>query len=238
MPVEHTIDQAKETTRRYAAERFPKASVVLLAGSWAGGTAHADSDLDIVIIDETVDRVFFEGTEYGDWIIEVCAVHPSHAESFFSDSSRHRSAPIPHQVSDSTLVAGDPTLADRVRKLATDALTRGPEPISDADRLEARYNLTLLRQNLVHSSADALPALAAYAHVQLSRAALDAARRWRAERKALRSAVMELDPYLARHLDDALADAIHGEPTHMIEACSRVLCVLGGPLRTYERFAA
>lgn len=238
MHIERSIDQAKETTRRYAAEHFPKASVVLLAGSWAGGTAHADSDLDIVIIDETVDRVFFEGTQYGDWIVEVCAINPSHAESFFGDSARHRSAPIPRQVSDSTLVVGDPRLADRIRKLAIDALSRGPEPIPDADRLEARYNLTLLRQNLMYSPADGLPALAAYAHVQLSRTALDATRRWRAERKALRSVVMEFDPDLSRHLDDALADAIHGDPTQMIEACSRVLCMLGGPLRTYERFAA
>lgn len=233
-----TIDEAKRVAERYAAAHFPKALAVLLGGSWARGEAHADSDLDIVILDETVDRVLFEGVQFEDWIVDVCALNPGHAQVFFDDSARYRDAPIPRQVVDAIVVAGDPSLVERIRELAVDALNRGPEPLSESERIDARFYLTLLRQDLVHASPEALPALAAYAHVQLSKAALDAGRRWRAERKNLRRAVVDLDPGLAKDLDEALAEAVGGRSGPMVELCTRVLSLLGGPLRTYERFSA
>ena len=232
-----TADQIGATARRYVAAHFPGALAALLAGSWARGEGYADSDLDIVVIDKSVDRVLFEGLQFEDWIVEVCALNPAHAAGFFDSCTKHRGAPVVQQIVDSILVIGDPAVADRVRRLAKAALDRGPEPITDADRLDVRFDLTLVRQHLLHANLESLPALAAYAHVQLSKAMLDAGRCWRAERRSLRRAVAALNPAFAKHLDDALIAAIGGSPASMIEACTEVLSLLGGPQRTYGRFS-
>jgi hypothetical protein len=211
---------------------------VLLSGSWAKGEAHSDSDLDIVIIDETIERVVFEATQYEDWIIDVCVLNPSHAKTFFENSAKYRSAPIPHQIADSVLVTGDTSLAERIRGLAIEALVQGPEPIPDGIRTEIQYSLTLLRDDIIHASEEALPALAAYAHVQLSKTMLDLGRHWRAERKGLRRTLLDKNRRFAKHLDDALVEAVQGNPNKMIRLCNEVLSTLGGPVKTYDRFSA
>lgn len=236
--VKQTTDGAKNAVQRYAATHFPEALAVLLSGSWARGEAHDGSDLDIIVIDESVERVLFEGAVYENWIIDVCVLNPIHAKTFFEDSAGYRSAPIAHQMSDSILIVGDASLAEQIRVMAIDALAQGPDPISESDRLEMRFYLTLLREDLAHASAETLPALAAYSHVQLSKAVLDLARHWRAERKALRRALVEVDHIFAKRLDDALVDAIQGNPSLMIVACSEVISSLGGSQRTYDRFTA
>lgn len=238
MELRHTFEEASEATRLYADVHFPDALAVFLAGSWARNRAHADSDLDIIVIDRTVNRVMFEGTQYNGWIVDVCAINPDHTKSFFYGSAYYRSAPVPCQLADSILVRGNRFIAEQIRRQAIEAMERGPVPISDSDRLEMRFDLTLLYQDIAHAPPEDLPSLAAYTHTQLSRAVLDANRCWRAERKALHRAVAELDPSFAQRLDHALVEAIRGNPTPMIEACWEVISLLGGPQRTYERFSA
>lgn len=233
-----TLEQAKNVVLQYATVHFPNAQAVLLAGSWARGEAHKDSDIDVVIIDEGIDRVIFEGVQFDEWIIEACVLNPRHASTFFTDSAKYRSAPVPHQVVDGVLVHGDPVLTEHLRKQAMTAIDSGPEPIPDTDRSETAFFLTLLQVDLQHASREALPALAAYAHVQLSKAALDARRCWRAESKALRRAVAKLDADLAESLDQALKEAIEGNPNLMIAVCGQVIAMMGGSERTYSRFSA
>ncbi len=232
------LNNALEATRRFVHEHFPKASLVLLGGSWAVGQAHVDSDLDLVVIDESVERVFFEGVAFDGWIVEVCAISPNYVQTFFENSAKYRSAPVPGQVIDAVLVKGTPSIADTIRALAKKVLAGGPTPLTDAERSEVRYDTTLLRNNLQHASKEALPALSAIAHTQLSRAVLDAADRWRGERKALRRLVRGVDAVLSDRLDAALFSGCEGDSRPMIEVCNIVLDQLGGPLRTYPRFSA
>jgi hypothetical protein len=129
-------------------------------------------------------------------------------------------------------------LAVFLGRIAEDALTRGPAPLTESERLDLRYDITLLRQDLAHAPSDAAISLAALAHTQLSRAALDIAGAWRAERKALRRAVANIDAEFVGQLDDALTQACAGKVQPMIDLCTKVLERLGGLQRTYPRFSA
>lgn len=232
------LNNALEAARQFVHEHFPKASLVLLGGSWAVGQAHGDSDLDLVVIDESVERVFFEGVAFDGWIVEVCAISPNYVQTFFESSAKYRSAPVPGQVIDAVLVKGTPSIADTIRTLAKNVLACGPTPLTDAERSEVRYGITLLRDDIQHVPKEALPALSAIAHTQLSRTVLDAAGRWRGERKALRRLVRGVDAVLSDRLDAALFSGCEGNSGPMIEVCNIVLDQFGGPLRTYPRFSA
>ncbi|MCB0061949.1 MAG: nucleotidyltransferase domain-containing protein, partial [Caldilineaceae bacterium] len=56
-----TRDAAISAARRYCAEHYPNAKLVLLCGSWARGTAHGDSDIDIVVLNPGMSELVFEG---------------------------------------------------------------------------------------------------------------------------------------------------------------------------------
>lgn len=186
-------NEAIAAARAFAVERYPAASLVFLGGSWAGGSAHADSDLDVVIVDETADSVSFEGTTFGGFVVEACVLPSAIAQSFFKGSAEHRSAAVPPQVVDGLLLVGDERLASDIRRSAEDALAAGPKPLSEGEIGELRYELSLLL-DLHHAAPEALRALAAFSHVALSRAVLDLNRAWRADRKSLRKAVATIDP--------------------------------------------
>jgi hypothetical protein len=222
----------------FANERFPQAVAVFLGGSWANGNAHPNSDLDIVVFDETATEISFEGVDFQGAVVEVCVIPPKAAKEFFHESTKYRSAPVPAQVAKGQLIKGNPEIAEEMRRLAGDVLARGPVPITEAERLDLRYELTLLREDLAHASSEAIISLCALAHTQLSRAILDLAGAWRAERKALRRAVANIDAEFVERLDDALTQGCRGEVQPMISLCTKVLDRLGGPCRTYPRFSA
>jgi hypothetical protein len=88
-----TVDRcATDAASRFAGARFPGASLVMLCGSWARGRAHADSDLDLIVVDPALDGdVLFEGALFESWVVEVCALPPERVETFFRASAEHRS---------------------------------------------------------------------------------------------------------------------------------------------------
>ncbi|MEQ8993948.1 MAG: nucleotidyltransferase domain-containing protein [Pseudomonadales bacterium] len=229
-------EQAIRTARAFVENRYPTASVAFLGGSWATDTAHSESDLDLVVFDESASEVSFEGVLFNGSVVEVCVLPVAEAESFFSDSARHRSAPIPAQVAGGLLILGDEAHANLLRGVAERTITKGPKPLDQAEKDELRYELSQLLVDLKYQPAEAMTALAAVAHNALSEAMIDLNAGWRAHRKARRKAVSALDSNFVRELDEALVAGCSGDPKPMISLCEDVLELLGGPKRTYPRF--
>lgn len=231
------LRQAVEAARRFAEQRFPRASLVLLCGSWARGCAHEDSDLDVIVLDSEMDAILFEGVHFESWLVEVCALPPDRIDAFFRGSSQYRSAPVPRQALDGILVVGDRAAATQLKDLAREVLEQGPHPMDEKEALDLRWNLTCLLADLAHVADDEVVALAAQCHSQLALAALDSARAWKAERKGLRRALVEIAPALGERLDDALRAAVQGNRLPLLQTGHEILEALGGSRRTYvERF--
>ena len=229
-------DGAVAAARAFAAERYPAASLVFLGGSWASGSDHPDSDLDVVIVDDTAEGVSFEGTTFQGFVVEACVLPSALAAPFFSGSAEHRSAPVPPQVSDGLLVVGNEDSASVIRRSANDAIAAGPKPLSEEEIAELRYELSLLLVDLQHAGPEVLTGVAAFTHVALSKALIDLSRAWRADRKSLRKAVAALDPNFANELDAALIEACAGHRGPIVALCERILGYVGGSQRTYTRF--
>lgn len=229
--------QVVERARRFVAQRFPDASLVLLCGSWARGDAHEDSDLDLFIVDATVPDLLFEGLRFEEMIIEVCALAPQRVEPFFTGSAQHRSAPVPRQVLDGLVVHGEPRYAAQIKNCAQRILAAGPQALDEPELLELRWRLTALLNDLAHVPTDEVPALAAQCHTQLALAAIDRERGWRGERKTLRRALAEVAPDLVARLDEGLVTACGGDRQQLLTIGRELLAKLGGSQRTYlERY--
>lgn len=230
--------RATEAARRFSNARFPGASLTMLCGSWARGCAHPNSDLDLIVVDPGLDdEVLFEGVLFESWIIEVCALPPHRVESFFRGSAEYRNCPIPKQALDGILVIGDSAAAKELQAIAKQVLERGPQPLSEKEALDLRWNLTVLLADLARLPEDEVLAVAAQCHTQLAQAVIDGARAWRGERKALRRALLEIAPAVAEDLDAGLRAACQGDRLPMLQTGLQILERLGGSQRTYvERY--
>lgn len=235
---ERTLKTAIDAVNRYCHATYPEATLVLLCGSWARDAAHDDSDLDVLVLDPGMTEILFEGVEFESWLIEVCALPPARLPDLFRASTRHRSAPVPHQVVDGIVVRGDEAVAREVEDAARQVLGDGPAPLSDAERLEVRWTLTALLRDLEHATVPEVPALAAQCHTATAKAVVDTAGGWRAERKALRRALVETEPGTAERLDDGLRRACQGAPAPLLTLGREILATLGGEQYTYtERYS-
>lgn len=227
------LDAVIDTARRFSNASFPRASVVFLCGSWARGQAHADSDIDLVVVDTDGTDILFQGVVFEFWVIEVCAIPPVRIESFFNESKKWRSAPVVHQIVDAIVVTGDLDLARQIQEAAHRIVRDGPNALSEVEMLDVRWNLTVLLEDLKHADETEIPSLAAQCHTALARASLDGARSWRGDRKTLRRALAGILPDVARRLDQGLISACHGDRHSLLQIGHEILASIGGPARTY-----
>jgi predicted nucleotidyltransferase len=235
------IDQSsvRGVATRYCATCYPDAEMVFLCGSWARGTAHEQSDIDLVVLSPTANGLFFEGVSFESWLIEVCVLSIDSLPRLFSSARKNRTAPVLHQLLDALLLVGDDDTGQRVKRMARDALAEGPKPLTVEEMADLRWSLTALLLDLQHGQPEVIPALAAQCYVTFARAALDAAGAWQGERKALRRALVQTAPEIVERLDRGLRDACAGDVSCMRAVGSEILESLGGQLRTYaERYWA
>lgn len=228
-----TLELVIETTRQFVQQYYPEASLVLLCGSWARHTAHSDSDVDLFILDPSMNDLHFEGRVFDSWLIEACVLSPQRVQELFSSSARSRTAPVPHQVVDGMLVLGSPRDAEQIKEMAQKTLLDGPQELDETEKSDAQWYLTVLLDDLAHVPEDEVPALAAQCYIQIAKDAIDAVRSWRGDRKRLRRTLQDAVPELAKPLDNALIEAINGNREPLVNIGYTVLEMLGGRKRTY-----
>lgn len=219
---------------RFQKTRFPQATLVLLAGSWATNSAHGDSDIDLFILDPTRPDVLFEGVLFESCLFDVCAVSPDQVNALFQASIPHRSGPTIHQLMTHHVVAGDHEEAAAIIELARTVVTTGPAELPPEERDELRWQLSTWLVELRHAAPHELPALSAQCYCLLAKALLSANRQWQGEGKSLHRLLALAFPELAERLDAALVAACNGNRAPLFGLGQELLQQIGGPLRTYK----
>lgn len=200
--------EVREVATAFAAERYPAADLVVVAGS-AARRRRPRSDVDLLVVGP---RTMFDGdadeaafTER--WRGTLLEVFASTEESF----RRHQAAGVERlrPVSGSMLLEGVAVL-DRGRSDALVEWTRSllaPGPRIDPVELDARrYGVTNALDDLLDAEGVAERAvLAAALFVRVAEFALLADGRWLASGRRLLARLHDLDPRLADGLGTALA---------------------------------
>ncbi|MBT2517170.1 nucleotidyltransferase domain-containing protein [Streptomyces sp. ISL-90] len=130
-----------EVARRFLAAEHPSASAAVLAGSVAAGTATSTSDLDVAIY--YADRAANSAItlEREDWLIESFLYDPTSLTEWFDREAVQRRPVAIDMWARGVPVLGSDTLAALQRR-ARARLELGPEPLSDSESAELRYQLT------------------------------------------------------------------------------------------------
>jgi hypothetical protein len=212
--------------RALIAEHFPRARWAVLTGSVITAARTAGSDLDIVVLlrDEDSRAPYRESRYFRGWPVELF-VHDEQTLAHYAAKELALRKPHLHRMlAQGVGLAGDPA---PWQARCGEVLSRGPAPLTAAEREYARYSLTDLVDDLVHAhDPGERTVIAATLWVSVAREALGFADHWSGHGKWLLRELRALDHRLADRWLEA-----HGDPAAIVALALEVLDTrMGGPL--------
>jgi hypothetical protein len=142
---------AMEAAKKFISENYFDCRVALLAGSVVRGEETDQSDLDIVIIDDSITTPYRESVIAYQWMIETF-VNTSESYQYFFEKDCKRGRPSLPQMCLEGIVLQDDGLAQRIKDEAEQLLMQGPEPWTIKDIDLKRYMITDLLFDLEGST--------------------------------------------------------------------------------------
>ncbi|KOU79359.1 nucleotidyltransferase [Streptomyces sp. XY593] len=225
----HPVDQA----RRLAAERFPDALSVVLAGSTASGRATVTSDLDLAVLTEDGSTSRRETLRFEGRLVELFVHTRAGLDEIFAADRASRRGIMQRMYAEGLVISERDGAGNGLKRRAEDALREGPGAMAPATVENRRYALTDALDDLA-DAADAVERLAV-AGVVLGVAAdllFDHHRAWTGGGKWLPRRLLQADPERGGALLDAHRRLCeNGDPEHLASAAAEILDLVGGPLR-------
>jgi hypothetical protein len=135
--------------REVHVERYSKAAVLFAAGSFVRGEATSYSDLDLVVVFNSVPNAYRESFRFEGVPVEAFVHDPGTLNYFFNEFDRPSGIPaLPQMVKEGVEIPEPNELSSLLKRLATAVLDLGPPPLS-ADTLQRRrYELSDLLDDL------------------------------------------------------------------------------------------
>ncbi|WP_327418969.1 nucleotidyltransferase domain-containing protein [Streptomyces sp. NBC_01233] len=225
----HAIDRA----RRLAAESFPEALSVVLAGSTASGRATTTSDLDIAVLIEEGGGTRRETLRFEGRLVELFVHTRAGLDELFAADAASRRGVMQRMYADGLVLSERDGAAASLKRHAEDALREGPGALAPATVESQRYGLTDALDDLADAT-DVVERLAV-AGVVLNTAAdllFDHRRAWTGGGKWLPRRLLQADPQHGGALLDGYRRLCeNGEPEDLAAAAGAILTLAGGPLR-------
>jgi hypothetical protein len=235
MPMPPSLDLALDLARRYGADRFPHAAI-LLAGSVARGTATPASDLDLVLLFDRLGQAWRETVMLSGLTVELFAHDAETLAWFFEQDRAQGIAALASMVGEGIPVtapaAGPGPPITRAKAMAAAVLAAGP-PILTPDEIDdRRYRITDLAQDLSGGGTPGeIFATAAALYQALGDLVLRAAGAWSGSGKALAQRLERHDPALALRLEHAFGALFRRfQAAQILGLVEELLAPLGGPL--------
>ncbi|MGV3526847.1 MAG: nucleotidyltransferase domain-containing protein [Candidatus Sericytochromatia bacterium] len=212
-----------------------------LAAFWAGslvrdgdntlGTEATDtSDLDIVVVTEAEPAAAYRRSQvFRDWPVESFVHTPDSLLRFFDADCQRRRPALVQMCHEGLILWQENGHADRIKAEAQRRLLAGPPPLSEAERLQARYQLSDLREDLAgcRDHGERL-LIAARIAEQGSHLALTGAGRWGGQGKWALRALRQAQPARAQALVTALEQVYQQDARALLNWLDTVLSELGG----------
>jgi hypothetical protein len=140
-----------KAAKLFSDENFPTSEIVLLGGSVIRGEATDTSDLDIVIIDETIYSAYRESLYAYGWPIEVFVHNKKTLVEFFKSDCERARPSLPRMVAEAVVIT-DNGYSSLLKKQAERLLNEGP-PAWDSSMIRVkRYFLTDLLDDFIGST--------------------------------------------------------------------------------------
>jgi hypothetical protein len=137
--MKHQLALAKEIQQ----QRYPDALVVFFAGSFVRGEATAYSDLDLVVVYESLPHAYRESFTYQSTPVEAFVHDPETLEYFFENVDAPSGIPsLMQMVIEGIELPKCSEVSTRLKALAQRYMALGPHPLSQEQIDRQRYAIT------------------------------------------------------------------------------------------------
>lgn len=229
-----TAEEMRELALRILAERYPGAAFAFAAGSLIRGEGTASSDLDLVVIFESLPHAWRESFEYAGRPVEAFVHDPETLQYFMVEEDCRKGYPImPHMIVSGLVIPQRSEMSDRVQKTAKALLEKGPLPLHEREWVWMRYLITDALDDLrTARSPEERAATAAALYDTLGNAYLRRRGRWSGKGKWLPRLLRETDAGFGERFVQAF-DAVWrcGDVTQLRLLAEEALTPFGGLFR-------
>jgi hypothetical protein len=222
-----------DLARRIHAERYPRADVVLAAGSIVRGEGTPFSDLDLVVVHREIDHAYRESFRFDHVPVEAFVHDPSTLEYFFREIDGPSGVPtLPQMVLEGVEIPAPTATSRAVKERAAAVIEAGPAALDADSERQLRYFVSDLLDDLRDPrSPDEMIAAGARLYELLATYVLRRRRLWSAKGKAIPRRLGQVDPELGAMFGDAFAALFaHGTAEPVVRLGEEVLREAGGPL--------
>ncbi|WDZ78838.1 nucleotidyltransferase domain-containing protein [Ensifer adhaerens] len=233
------VDEALAAAEAVLAARFPKASFAIVAGSILRGEGTASSDIDLVVLHETVPAAWRESFHSHGFPVEAF-VHDAETLNWFVDQDAAGGRPVLlDMLADGVAIGPGLARAAALQAEARHRLGAGPVPLTPEQRDALRYQITDLVDDLRDPRAAAeTRAIAAELMTPLADLMLRGRGRWSGRGKWLPRLISRMDEGLAERFDAAFRQAAEGRAADLIRLAEEELERHGGLLFDGDRRVA
>lgn len=213
-----------EVSARILREKFAGARVAFVAGSFNRGEGTATSDIDLVVVYDSVPHAWRESFHRESWPVEVFVHDPETLNYFFSEVNRPSGVPsLEFMILEGRAIPeAEVEFAIQMKSLAEKAVRLGPPKWNDDKILRTRYAVTDQIDNL---RAPLNPLEAKVTVAELNELVLDYHFRsrgnWSGSGRHLLRRLGKVNPDLFKVWSGALADAFQGHTDAFIALCLR-----------------
>lgn len=211
--------------------KYPSASAVFCGGSVVRGEGYASSDLDVVVVFDSVPAAWRESFVFEGWPVEVFAHDPETLVYFVEADCKQGRPALAHMLAHAIVLPELTAWSERIQTWARDILATPPTAQPEALHAE-RYAIT----DLLNDFRDDRPraervAIACALHPLVFNFALRAHGQWLGSGKTLPALMKEAAPDVAQALVSGFeAFFQHDDRVGVIRAVERVLAPFGGEL--------
>ncbi|HEX8351838.1 MAG TPA: nucleotidyltransferase domain-containing protein [Pyrinomonadaceae bacterium] len=200
-----------EAARGVWGERYAGARVVFLGGSVMRGEATPASDLDLVVVYESLPGAYREAFVHGGWPVEAFVHDPETLEHFFEMDRRRGLPALMSMVGEGVEVPGASEFSARLKRRAAELLEAGPPPWDEEELTLWRYRLTDWVDDMKFPrSAEELVATGAYLYQDAAEFYFRARGLWSAHSKTIPRSLRRTDADFAEKFLSAF-DALFTE---------------------------
>lgn len=221
-----------EAARGVFGERYAGARVLFLGGSVMRGEATPASDLDVVVVYESLPNSYRESFMYGGWPVEAFVHDEETLERFFEDDRRRGLPALMSMVAEGVEVPGATEFSAALKRRAEELIAAGPPPW-DAEELSLRrYRLTDWADDMrFPRSPEELVATGAYLYQDAADFYFRSRGLWSAHSKTIPRRLRREDPAFAERFLRAFDALFAGKRADAALALvEEMLAPFGGPL--------
>jgi hypothetical protein len=228
--VNYRISQTANTIR---SERYPDAIAVFAAGSIVRGEGTASSDLDLVVVFETLPRAYRESFHAHGYPVEAFVHDRETLEYFFAEIDRPSGVPaLAQMMVEGVEIPAADAVSRELKERAAAMIAAGPPALDPDTERRMRYVVSDLIDDLrAPRSMNEIVGAGSRLYEQLANYHLRRQGRWSANGKALPRVLHQVDPELcARYCQSFNTLFAQGETVEVIRLAEELLQPAGGPL--------